>query len=255
MDLNFGVFYTCYTEYDSVKYSLEELYKIYPDIPVLLISDGGSDYSDLESKFLGLKTILEHDSRGRVPKINGDNFLLEENQKYMKESIFTFLDRIKRSIDYCKKPYLLIMEPDVLVRGRLSIKSEDVHLLGSRVNYYHWAKDQVNKVLSKIEGSTSVTHYGATPAIFNCKSFMKVYDFFTKNEEIIEELCRIDSNFANYDILLTVLFAAMGFEEISNEDLSECLRNPNWENSDHPLLHQFRIYYPKSNYSGRHAIN
>ena len=252
-ELDFGVFYTCFTEYESVEYSLDLLYNIYPDIPVYLISDGGSDYSNLSKKFKNGKFLLEHDSRGMVPKINETNWLQPEMQKMMIDSIFTFLDRVRRSIENNKKPYLLIMEPDVLVRGKLTIK-EGTHLLGSRVNHYHWAKDSINKVLEKIQGSVSVTHYGATPAIMDVNSFIKVHDFFIANPSYVGEFCRIDPNFSNYDILLTVLFAALGYDEVENNELTECLRNMDWENSGHPLLHQFRIYYPRSNYSGRHAI-
>jgi hypothetical protein len=253
-ELDFGVFYTCFTEYEAVEYSLDLLYSIYKDIPVYLISDGGSDYSNLSNKFKCGKFLLEHDSRGMVPKINEKNWTNPEMQKIMIDSIFTFLERVKRAIEYSKKPYLLIMEPDVLVRGKLHIK-ENTHLAGSRVNPYHWAKDKINEILSGIPGSVEVTHYGATPAILKSDSFMNVYDFFKNNTSYVNEFCKIDPNFSNYDILLTVLFAALGYNEIENDELTECLRNTNWENSGHPLLHQFRIHYPKSNYTGRHQVS
>ena len=251
-ELDFGVFYTCFTEYEAVEHSLDVLYSIYPEVPVYLISDGGSDYSKLSGKFKNAEFLLEYDSRGMVPKINSTNWLEPEMQGIMKDSIETFLERVKRAIEHCKKPYLLIMEPDVLVRGRLSIE-EDVDLLGSRVNHYHWAKDRVNLVLDRIPGSIHVSHYGATPAIFKSESFMRVYDFFKSNPSYIDEFCKIDSNFSNYDILITVMFAALGYDETPNPDLTECLRNPSWGSSPHPLLHQFRIHYPKDNYSGRHS--
>ena len=251
-ELDFGVFYTCFTEYEAVEYSLDLLYSIYPDVPVYLVSDGGSDYSDLSHKFPHAKFLLEYDSRGIVPKINDSNWLDPEMQNSMKDSIFTFLERIKRAIESNKKDYLLIMEPDVLVRGKLSL-IDGAKLLGSRVNPYHWAKDRINEVFQRIPGSIAVSHYGATPAIIEAKAFMRVYEYFTLNRSYIDDFCRIDSNFANYDILLTVLFSALGYEEIQNPDLTECLRNPNWRISEHPLLHQFREYYPKNNYTGRHS--
>jgi len=252
-ELDFGVFYTCYTEQEAVEYSLELLKEIYPDVPIFLISDGGSDYSHLGDKFKNSKFLLEYDSRGMVPKINTQNWLDPKMQKIMIDSISTFMERIKRAIDFCKKPYLLIMEPDVLVRGKLHINGSP-KLLGSKVNYYHWAMEDVNSILSRIPGSINVSHYGATPAIIESEAFVNVYEFFKKRPNLIEEFCKIDSNFANYDILLTVFFAALGYEEVLNPELSECLRDPNWESSNHPLLHQFRRYYPKSNYNGRHGV-
>lgn len=253
-ELDFGVFYTCFTEYEAVEYSLDLLYSIYPDIPVYLVSDGGSDYSGLSHKFPHAKFLLEYDSRGIVPKINETNWLNPEMQNLIKDSIFTFLERIKRAIENNKKDYLLIMEPDVLIRGKLSIV-EGAKLLGSRVNSYHWAKDRINDVFKSIPGSVPISHYGAVPAIMETDAFMRVYEYFTANKFYIDDFCRIDPNFANYDLLLPVLFSALGYEEIQNQDITECLRNPNWEYSGHPLLHQFRYYYPKNNYTGRHRFN
>ena len=74
-ELDFGVFYTCFTEYEAVEYSLDVLYSIYPEVPVYLISDGGSDYSNLSGKFKNAEFLLEYDSRGMVPKINSTNWL------------------------------------------------------------------------------------------------------------------------------------------------------------------------------------
>ena len=54
--MDFGVFYTCYTEKRAVDYSLEVLYSIYKDVPVYLVSDGGSDFSDLERKYNGSRS-------------------------------------------------------------------------------------------------------------------------------------------------------------------------------------------------------
>jgi hypothetical protein len=90
--MDFGVFYTCYTEKKAVDYSLEILYGIYPNVPVYLISDGGEDYSDIKNKYssrgFNLKTFLEEDSRGLIPTFahRGD-FHTEEIQK----NVFDFL--------------------------------------------------------------------------------------------------------------------------------------------------------------------
>lgn len=251
IDLDFGVFYTCYTEMDAVRNSLDLLYEIYPGIPVLLISDGGSDYSSIEASYTNLRTELSHDSRGLISRIQTETYRREDTQKYMFDSIFTFMDRIERAVDYCKKPYLLIFEPDVLVRGKLRI-DENAHLLGSRVNHYHWAKNAINQVLSEIPGSIEVDYYGATPAIIKCDTFRKVINFFRENTHYVKRFCEIDPNFPNYDIFITVFFAALGYREHQNPELTECLRNPFWRASGHPLLHQFREFYPVGNYDGRH---
>ena len=64
----------------------------------------------------------------------------------------------------------------------------------------------------------------------------------------------MNKNVAYYDALLSILFGFIGVEEEFNPDITECFRNPNWENSSHPLLHQFRKYYPsKKEYNSIYA--
>ena len=252
-EIDFGVYYNCYTEKEAVEKSLSLLFEIYPKIPVFLVSDGGTDFSYLEKNHSTLRTSVEYDSRGKVPTITSENWRKPDVRNFMKNSIWTFLSRLQRAVNYCQKPYMLIMEPDVLVRGKLHL-DENISLAGTRVNYYHWAKDGINKILEKIPGSKPITHYGATPAIIKSESFKEVHDFFMKNPHFIDEFCEVDTQFANYDILLGVLFTALGYVEQVNPEVVECYRYPNWANSNHPLLHQFRIYYPKENYDGRHQL-
>ena len=92
--MEFGVFYTCYTEKKAVDYSLEILYGIYPNVPVHLISDGGENYSDIEDKYSSLgfniKSFLEEDSRGMIPTFaHSEDFYTEEIQK----KVFNFLEK------------------------------------------------------------------------------------------------------------------------------------------------------------------
>ena len=248
--LDFGVFYTCYKEKESVEYSLNVLYQIYPEIPVYLVSDGGSDYTDFEEKWPTLKCTMAFDSRGFVPKIPDDNFREEYWQKLIHTSIFEFLERVKDSFEYTNKDYILVMEPDVLVRGELSIP-ENAKLLGSKVNPKIKKEEQLNNYL-KNNGGIEIHGYGATPAIIERTSFFEVYDMVKNNNQIIYDLSLIDQTLANYDVLLPVLFALKGYEEEINDEIVECLRNPHWESSGKPLVHQFRVFYPKSNYDGRH---
>jgi hypothetical protein len=53
----------------------------------------------------------------------------------------------------------------------------------------------------------------------------------------------------------SIFFALKGYEETINDEIVECLRVPNWEITGKPLVHQYRYYYPKQNYTGRHSSN
>ena len=248
--MDFGIYYTCYKEVAAVEHSLDVLYKIYPKCPVYLVSDGGADYSYLENKFPFLETKLEYDSRGFIPRINPDEYKSDKMQDLIVDSIYTFFERNMRAIEYCMKPHMLIMEPDALVRGKLTFPS-GAKLLGSRIN--KGLNKELKEVLATIENALIVDNWGATPAIYDVKAFEKVYNFIKENRDIVKKLSMADERFSNYDVTLSVLFGACGFEETFNYELTECLRNPFWRSSGHPLLHQYREYYPTDeNYDGRH---
>lgn len=251
-----GVFYTCFTETKAVEYSLDELYKIYPSIPVYLISDGGADYSFLETKFKDktLKTLLLEDSRSFIPKITNKNFLTPDIQKYMVQSSTEFIERIYQAILFCNSENLLIMEPDVLVRGKLNI-SENSKFLGSRVNT--GLSPEIQKYLHNMAGAKNINCWGATPAIFKSKYFLDIYTLIKSNDNLIPTLCSLESRFCFYDVMLAVLFALIGIEEEYNDDIIECFRDKNWETSSKPLVHQYRAKYPLSvdGYKGTHILH
>jgi hypothetical protein len=247
MENHLGVFFTCYTEVEAVEYAINRLYDVYPEISVYLVSDGGSDFSFLQNGSRKIETRIEKDSRGVLMSLKNTP---DEKQKVL-ESIFIFLRRINDSINFNKSKFMLIMESDVLVRGKLNIPENTV-LLGSKVNPWIYKEDEINKIIVKF-GGKPVHGYGCTPVIFRSEIFQEVYQILIRNQSIISELCDVTYQVAMYDVLLPVIFALKDHSEEFNPDIIECLRNPNWENTNHPVLHQFRKYYPKNNYDGIHA--
>jgi len=251
--INFGVFFTCYTEVSAVEYAVDTLKSVYPDCPVYLVSDGGVDYSFLSRKYSNVEARREYDSRGFVPSINKETYRIAENQEKIKDSILTFMDRVNRAIDYCQRDLMLIMEPDVLVRNKLTYFPDHAHLLGSRINA--GLSDSLRRVVASVPGSIDVNHWGATPALFRSSTFKMIHELLQNDSNLLSRLTESDERLANYDVLLSVLFALVGKEEVFNPEIVECLRSPFWKDSWHPLVHQFREKYPKRSegYMGRHA--
>ena len=251
--INFGVYYTCYTETNAVEYAVDTLKSVYHDCPVYLVSDGGSDYSFLSERYSDVVTKREYDSRGFIPTISEETFRFPENQKLIKDSILTFMKRLNDAIDYCQTEIMLIMEPDVLVRNKLHYFPEKAHLLGSRIN--NGLSTGLRRIVATVPGSIDVNTWGATPALLRSSTFKKIHKFLLENEKILDKLIYSEHRLANYDVLLSVIFALVGAEEVFNPEIVECLRNPSWKTSHHPLVHQFREKYPRKSdgYTGRHA--
>jgi hypothetical protein len=80
-----GFFFSCFNENKAVEYSLSELVKHYPDSPIYLVSDGGNDFSYLESEYKNLKFSFEEDTMSETFKItagsSGCDRKLETMQK------------------------------------------------------------------------------------------------------------------------------------------------------------------------------
>jgi hypothetical protein len=237
-ELTIGAFFPCYNEKKAVLYSIERLYTIYENIPCYLVSDGGDDFSFLEGRFQNLKYERDENKRGKVTKLDHHIEGLDR-EKYAEDAIYSFLDRIKRAIEHCKTDYIIVMEPDVLVNGKLNIPNGSI-LLGTLINPFE--EPGIHNLISEY-GGKPFNRYGATPAIFRSKEFMEVYEFILANNDFIRRACEILPPVAYSDILLPLIFSLKGHSETFNPDIVECMRNPGWRDQNKPLVHQFRNYY------------
>ena len=244
---NFGVLFTCYNEVDAVKYSLKCFRKIYPTIKIYLVTESkDSDYSSL-LEFDNISINHVEDTMYFIPKITDQNFLEPHFQEKILFATRSFLNRIKKAIEYCKNDYLLLMDPDTLVRGPLSLP-EGAKLLGSRVN---WGLPfALRTILAQTPGAIDINCWGATPAIIHCETFLKSYKYVMEQDPTF--LPRIAKTFYAvfaHDVILPILFALQGEREIFNPEIIECNRCPYWSETDHPLVHQFKYLYDDSGYS------
>lgn len=237
-----GFFYSVFNEVEAVDFSIENLKKIYPDSRIYLVSDGGVDFSYLESKYTNLKTTLEQDTMSKTFEINKNNFQALEYKLVTVACVKALLDRLAKAIQYLGTDYVVMLDPDTLIRGKLSIPSGS-KLLGSRVN--RGFPRNFRKIMRNFPGGISINRWGATPAIFEVKTFLKGKENLLKNWHIFDELSKHFHALYAHDVILPVIFGLIGISEKFNPDITECLRDKNWRLNKKPLVHQFREYYPK----------
>ena len=156
--MKLGFFFSCYKENRAVENSLSELRKHYPDNPIYLVSDGGSDFNYLKDSYDNLFVSLEEDTMSSTFNITDQNWREEIHQNAIRHATYAVLNRLEHAIEYCQTDYILMMDPDALVRGQLNIP-EGVKLLGSRVNTGLPVELQV--VLSRIPGAKVINCWGA----------------------------------------------------------------------------------------------
>lgn len=224
----------------AVNFSIDILNLVYPNIKIYLVSDGGEDYSYLYWKYPNLMSVWEEDTMSKTFQVTDKNFRGKKNQKIIKDCAESVLRRLKNAADYLQTEYILMCDPDTLVRGRLNIP-ENVDLLGSRIN--SGSPSSYKKVLRSIDGAVVIDDWGATPAIFKTSTFLQALEFLNSNPTILDKLSKTFYGIYAHDFLLPTIFALIGKEETFNPDIIECNRNHMWSFTNEPLVHQFKYFY------------
>lgn len=245
-----GVYYNCYNEGVAVDKSIETHFEHIPDCKIFLVSEG-DDFSHLEKMHSNIKTTVKSDiaswGHKNVPHVDID-FRTPEIQLGLEKFFDEFFSRTKEAIEYCQTDYLLTSQPDVILRGRLTIP-ENVSLLQPFVNHYSTLENDndIVKALKEIPGSCDFTYWGY-PQILSTQHILRVIEVaYESDKKVLRKLMASDFRFYNSDLFYPVLFAAAGYECTHNPEVIECFRAPHWRSTSHPLVHQFRELYPNPN--------
>tara|TARA_B100000131_G_C18081641_1_gene598473 strand:+ start:826 stop:1671 length:846 start_codon:yes stop_codon:yes gene_type:complete len=248
-----GFVYNCvFKQKQAFVRSVEAIREVYPESKIYAVSDGGLDYSFLEDENFIFS--MEDDFKSPLKNIDGDNFLLPEHQEATKKEMAKTLERVEKGIEVCGNPeWICMTEPDVLIRGRLTYP-ENGKLLGSRINCATVSQkclDQfmgMNSLLSEIDTATPVLRWGAVPVIFHTETFLKALKIYKDNFTLLDKLTEKHYAPGTFDLFIGLIFALVGEPEVFNSEVTECLRNPQWYTSDHPIVHQYREYYQDSDH-------
>lgn len=220
----FGVYHQCFKNRKATEFAIEEFRKYNPDTPYLLLSDSGDDFSDLAERY---DCIWIYDNKNV-----GMDYLPPEDA-------MTLYNRLINCFEILKTDYVMLMEDDVLCRGKLEIGDEDFNLAASYVpgnDLKLW-----NIILEKYNPTPNINWYGATGGSFLNKNI------FTEQEHIdlIRKFILEDhiSDAGSMDQFITTLYLICKKDCGINELLTETHRNQNWKNTEHPLVHCFKEMY------------
>tara|TARA_Y100001934_G_scaffold282426_1_gene396130 strand:- start:1418 stop:2311 length:894 start_codon:yes stop_codon:yes gene_type:complete len=257
-DITVGFIYNCvYKQRNAFEYGLRSIRNLYPDSPIYIVSDGGYDYQYLEDEIGNLKYEMGLDTMGPYKKVDIDNFIQEEHQQSVKNNIAATVDRLEKGIEFCGNPdWIFMTEPDVLLRGKFSVP-KNAKLLGTRLNTAtmppalrldQWV--EFNKILCEIDTSIPIFRWGAVPPIFHTETYLKAIKIYKENFDVLTDITKVLYAVNCYDIIMPFFFSLVGEPEVFNSEITECLRNPNWKTSSHPILHQWRELYEQSDHYG-----
>jgi hypothetical protein len=237
-----GVFFTCYDELEATRYSLSCIKNVYPDIKTYLVTEGNLDFTFLEREISHLKVNPVADTMSPVFPITIHDYLTPSNQAALRIAVSAIIQRLKQAIEYHQCEYTIMLDPDAIVRGPLTIK-EGAGLLGCRINSNPPLFRKLNDMLLA-NGGIELTAWGATPAIFRSEDFLRAAKIF-EEKDLLSTYCQSFYWAFAHDVLLPTLFSLIGREEEFNPELVQCELQPELVATGAPLLHQVRTYYPK----------
>lgn len=223
MSKTFAAYHQCYKNKKATEFAISEFRTHNPDVPYYLISDNGDDFSDLAEKY-NCHYVFDEVNTGM-------NYLPPEHAKVLYE-------RLVDCFNVFRTDYVLLMEDDVLCRGKINIE-DDFNLAmsyvpGNKVYLY-------DKIVEKYNSNPNVDWYGATGGSILNKNLFTIEENISKVNQFIEE--DHDPVMGSMDQFITTLYLVCGYDCSVNNLLGETHRIPNWQQSDLPLIHCYKDMY------------
>ena len=186
--ISLGAFFICYKERNAIEHSVASFFEHYPEAPMYLSSDGGFDYAYLTEKFVNLRTSLDDEQTvGLTVDVSKHTRL---HPLFM--ASFEFLNRVRLAIEFTKTSHLLLMEPDVLVRGKLTIP--DAELVGPLP-----CENEMPEVIQLLIGDwggKNCRYWGAAAGLMQTRAFIKIYEDLRQQPWILLEALEYDRRIA-----------------------------------------------------------
>ena len=223
-----GAYYQVYNNKKATSFVLESFRRHFPDSPVLLISDGGEDFSDLAQKY-NTSFVKLHNIFGK-----------SDDTYYDSERMIEAWKRHKMSVENANTDYVMILEDDVLVQN--TVEFGDFSFKGS-----------TNEPLPNIaiglikENDGWVDHgrYGASGgSVYSSTEFLEVFpnviEFTEKHHNDLLHHPEFHGIGA-IDLNLVFHFNRMGKSYENAEWLAQLRLQSNWRS--YPIVHQYKEHY------------
>lgn len=234
--MNFVVHHQCYKNKKATEFAIKSFRQFNPLDPYVLWSDNGYDYSDFAKEY-GVDFIFS-------------DFNIGAHVYRGKQQVFEFFDRVRKTCEmYPDKPYVMWMEDDVLVKGKINIP-EGVDFCGwpdvgnSLVNP-HISIEKFKSLCEKYSVNPNFDYWTAAGGI------MMSSDVFTSKfhileqyiEEDYENLARIFTEKLDYDIQFMMAHLVCDKKYSIWSQITEMHRNSNWTSDQYAVVHGYKEHY------------
>lgn len=233
MKPEFGVFYQVYNNKRAARFVLDNFRKHFPDNPVVLISDGGEDFSDIAEEY-GCSFHMRENIFGN--EINNYN-----RDCYDSKRTIEWWSRQKLVSEETGMDYVMILEDDVYVRNSFKI-DPPFYLRGVRTGMK--LRDKMLEEIKEKAGYDADTYGMCGGSMYNAKIFLSIYDDVVKDiEENMDRL--IEEDYMQWaltgavDANMTYHFNKRGYKYEAAPWLGEVREG----NLDYPVIHQWKENY------------
>lgn len=236
MKVEFGGVFPCFNNKKATDFVLTNFRKCFPNNPILLISDGGLDFSDIAEKhnchYAWRENIFGNSENGY------------DRNYYNAYRTLEFYKRQYTACEVCQTDYIMLLEDDVWIRQPFEL-GDSFALKGVRVG----GKMPASLKRDCLEqGGVEVDKYGMCGgSMYNANIFMSIYDDVVKDiEENHDRLIEEHSYPGGYkglgvvDISTVYHFGKRGYKYGDAEWLAE-VREPN--HMSYPVIHQWKEHY------------
>ena len=232
--VEFGVFYQVFKRNKAFDFAIENLRKHFPDNPIVLISDGGDDFSDAAEEY-NCKFFMRENIYG-----NAEN---KYPPLYNAYRTMEWWKRQKLACDETGQDYIMIMEDDVWIKDSFKI-NPPFALRGIR-----HGDPLKTKMLEAIKYNSDLeaNMYGMCGgSIYNAKIFNLIYDDVLKDvRDNMDRLLEEDYNewylLGAVDANITYHFNKRGYKYEAAHWLVEAFKEGNLD--DYPAIHQWKEHY------------
>ena len=231
--IEFGVFYQVYNNERAVRFVLDNFRNHFPNNPVVLISDGGDNFSNVADEYnckFFMRENIFGDSVNNYPKFPYNAYRTIEWWK-----------RQKLTCEETGQDYVMIMEDDVLVKDTFTLDST-FQLKGVRVGNRFTGR--MSHDVRDLTGDEASLYGMCGGSIYNAKTFLSIYDDVINDirnnmDRMMEEDPDSYNMLGAVDANITYHFAKRGYKY----EVAPWLGEVREGRFDLPVIHQWKEHY------------
>jgi len=225
-------------EWAAVETCLRSFKKFYPDGQIILGRDSLTPYVHENIKYLNPELLSKNDAMEKMIELNFDSrSLLEISNAEKFQIVSKQMDRMRECAEKSQNEYILALEYDALVRGKIKV-FDGVDLETLSINLY--SAELINLIESITHRKVNFLGWGFVVGVVSRSAVFEATKWFENNRDVMMDLISIDSNFVYLDFLMPILVFLSGGNVEDNGLTIECNRDRFWRYRKNPLLHQYR---------------